>query len=101
MKLSSHASLLLAVTAFACASCSKDPGDDTEPVAGNPADQGQGAGAEGGPEGTAENPTGATDNGLASRLRLPDMTKLPTDKELATNKPKQGGGGVIARPPSE
>ena len=101
MKFSSQASLLLAVTAFACASCSKGPGEDTEPVAGNPADQGQGAGGEDNGQATAENPTGATDNGLASRLRLPDMTKLPSDKELATNKPKQGGGGVIARPPSE
>lgn len=37
------------------------------------------------------------------RLRLPNMEDLPSDKELATHKPDEpkGGGGVIARPPSE
>lgn len=37
----------------------------------------------------------------ASRLRLPDMETLPDNSELATGKRETGGGGVIARPPSE
>lgn len=37
----------------------------------------------------------------ANRLRLPDMEKLPEDSELVSGKAPSGGGGVIARPPSE
>jgi len=36
------------------------------------------------------------------RLRLPEMETLPDDRELAAGQIKPGGGGgVIARPPSE
>lgn len=35
-----------------------------------------------------------------SRLRLPNMENLPSDKELSSTPPPSSGGGVIARPPS-
>ena len=101
MKLSSKA--ILAAAALCMAACTPGPGDDPEPVA-NASGTGN-ASAQSDQDGNAdavENPAGNTNNGLANRLRLPDMTKLPTDKELATNKPKdKGGDGVIVRPPSE
>ena len=99
MKPSSKVTLAAAV--FCLAACTPGPEEDTGPIADAGANPAQGTNGADGSSETAENPAGTTNNGLASRLRLPDMTKLPSDKELATNKPKQGGGGVIARPPSE
>ena len=101
MKPSSKA--ILAAAAFCLAACTPGPEDNPEPIADageNPA-QGTGAG-DGTSEGTSENPTGSTNNGLASRLRLPNMENLPSDKELASKQnTNKGSGGVIARPPSE
>ena len=101
MKASLHA-FLIATAVLAGVSCSPGPEDSTEPVAdasgsqGQPSEGGNDAG-----EGNAD-ARPLPNNPLANRLRLPDMTGLPTDKELASNKPKEkGGDGVIVRPPSE
>jgi len=96
-------SSVLAALCLAC--CAPGPDADTEPVAGSPGDPNEAAqGTETGTTqagGTAGGPT--MQNGIdVNRIRLPDMEKLPTDRELTTNKdPGNGNGGVIARPPSE
>lgn len=103
-------SLLCAIAALACVSCAKDPGEDSEPIADagttqDPAtkvsDDSQGGDSQGG-DNTAAMDSGIAENPLAKRLRLPDMTGLPSDKELVSgDQPDKNGGGVIARPPSE
>lgn len=100
MNLSFTATLTAAV--LCTAACNLGSGSNPEPVTGD-------SGAAGGATTSDRNGTADSDgkmtetanNGLSNRLRLPNMTELPTDSELATVKPKVGGGGVIARPPSD
>ena len=101
MKLSLSSTLLCSAACLWFAACSPGPETDEEPVAGptngQVTDGGQAADA-----GQDSSASTAPTNPLANRLRLPDMEKLPSDRELATkDKPDKGSGGVIARPPSE
>lgn len=100
MKLSSKATL--AAAALCMAACTLGPGDNPKPEAGaSGAEDVTVPGDRNGSADTDEDIPGTANNRLIKRLRLPDMTELPTDSELTTNKPKGVGGGVIARPPSE
>ena len=103
MKFQPPFTLLCAAACLCFAACSPAPDEDQDqPVAG-PANSPAGDGNESAGTGPDSNPSGtASTNPLAQRLRLPDMTGLPTDKELTSKpKPDTGGSGVIARPPSE
>ena len=105
MKRFSLNALWCAFIAMSCSSCFFFGGkDDVDPVtdgseAGAEVQSGESGTASS--EGTAPVSSGAPTNPLANRMRLPDMTKLPTDKELAAKGDPNKGGGVIARPPSE
>ncbi|MGA0900743.1 MAG: hypothetical protein ACO3SO_10085 [Luteolibacter sp.] len=105
MKIFSQLLLTGAITALGCASCSKAPGELSDPLAGPPGQAENSAAqlqAENG-EGPPGSQTETIHNGInANRLRLPDMEKLPSDRELAAKEdPDDNGGSVIARPPSE
>ncbi len=101
MKLFSKA--IAASTALCLAACTPDPGG--EPVEGsgtseNANPDGNPEGSQGLSEGTG--PETTPNNPLADRIRLPNMENLPSDKELASNKPEdKGGNSVIVRPPSD
>lgn len=73
-----------------------DPADATPPATP----------ANGGPqEGGDSNTDAATGKPKTSfrgtRMRLPDMEGLPSSQDLSPVNPKESGGAVIARPPTE
>jgi len=107
MKLRSAPLLFSGLCAVLTPSCSWGPGVpmvEGDPAAAQAADKNPGGRDPSSPQGAQELANHQADPATTvdiSRLRLPDMENLPDDRELESGKTGAGGGGVIARPPSE
>ena len=101
MKRLLHTALLTSLTLMAVA-CSGGIDPDAASTAGDEVIAGPDE-TEGKPVVQASDMPGNPAPANFERIRLPNMEDLPSDRELATTKPKEptGGSGVIARPPSE